>query len=48
VVHFVVFFGGGEIGPAADATDAPQPLRLIVQPCGEEGKDDQFIFHFSK
>ena len=23
-------------GPAADATDTPQPLRLIVQPCDED------------
>ena len=23
-------------GPAADATDAPQPWRLIVQPCDED------------
>jgi hypothetical protein len=27
-------------GPAADATDAPQPWRLIVQPCDE---DDDFL-----
>jgi hypothetical protein len=36
-----------ENGHAADATDAPQPLRLIVQPCEEdEGKDDWFFFSF--
>jgi hypothetical protein len=23
-------------GPAADDTDAPQPWRLIVQPCDED------------
>jgi hypothetical protein len=33
-------------GPAADATDAPQPRRLIVQPCDE---DEGFFlfFHFN-
>jgi hypothetical protein len=32
-------------GPAADATDAPQPLRLIVQPCDED--DEVFsVFPF--
>jgi hypothetical protein len=30
-----LFGGGGGEGPAADATNAPQPLRLIVQPCEE-------------
>jgi hypothetical protein len=25
-----------EKGPAADATDAPAALRLIVQPCDED------------
>ena len=24
-------------GPVADAADAPQTLRLIVQPCDEDG-----------
>jgi hypothetical protein len=37
------FFGGGVKGPAADATDAPQPLRLIVQLCDE---DYQFFSFF--
>jgi hypothetical protein len=31
-------------GPAADATDAPQSSRLIVQPCDEDGK---VLFFFS-
>jgi hypothetical protein len=26
-------------GPAADATDALHPLRLIVQPCDEDEED---------
>jgi hypothetical protein len=30
-------------GPAADATDASQPWRIIVQPCDE---DDE-VFHFN-
>jgi hypothetical protein len=36
-----------EKGPAADATDTPQPVRLIVQHCDEdEAKDDQFFTFF--
>jgi hypothetical protein len=33
-------------GPAADATDSPQPWRLIVQPFDE---DDEvlLLFHFN-
>jgi hypothetical protein len=31
-------------GPAADATDAPQPQRLIVQPCDE----DNVFFRYSE
>jgi hypothetical protein len=31
-------------GPAADATDAPQPWRLIVQPCDEDEDDDDDVF----
>jgi hypothetical protein len=27
--------------PAADATDAPQPWRLIVQPYEEDDEDDE-------
>jgi hypothetical protein len=31
-------------GPAANATDAPQPLGLLCNPCDEdEEKDDQFF-----
>jgi hypothetical protein len=30
-------------GPAADATEAPQPWRLILQPCEE----DEIFFCFS-
>jgi hypothetical protein len=30
-------------GPAADATDEPQPWRLIVQPCDE---DEEFFSAF--
>ena len=35
--------------PAADATDAPQPWRLIVQPYEEDDEDDRFFlrFHFN-
>jgi hypothetical protein len=29
-------------GPAADATDAPAALRLLVQPCDED--DDDYFF----
>jgi hypothetical protein len=31
-------------GPAADATDAPQPWRLIVQPYDEDDDDDNEVF----
>jgi hypothetical protein len=34
-------------GPAADATDAPQPLRLFVQPYDED-EDEQFFTKFYK
>jgi hypothetical protein len=34
-------------GPAADATDAPQPWRLIVQPCDENDECFFLIFHFN-
>jgi hypothetical protein len=30
-------------GPAADATDALQPSRLIVQPYDEDEDDDYFL-----
>jgi hypothetical protein len=30
-------------GPAADATDAQQPCRLIVQPCDEAREDDDEV-----
>jgi hypothetical protein len=33
-------------GSAADATDTPQSLRLVVQTCDDEKKDDQFFFIF--
>jgi hypothetical protein len=29
-------------GPAADATDAPQPWRLIVHPCEKDDEDNFF------
>jgi hypothetical protein len=32
-------------GPAADAADAPQPLRLIVQPYEEDDEDDAVFFY---
>ena len=31
-------------GPAADATDAPQPSRLIVQPYEEDEDFSVFLF----
>jgi hypothetical protein len=31
-------------GPAADATDVPQPRRLIVQPYGTHDEDDKEVF----
>jgi hypothetical protein len=36
-------------GPAADATDAPQPWRLIVQPYEEDDNDDEvfLLSHFN-
>jgi hypothetical protein len=37
-------------GPAADATNAPQSWRLIVQPCDEDDEDDEVFFlllHFN-
>ena len=33
-------------GPAADATDALQPWRLIVQPYEEDDNDDDVFFAF--
>jgi hypothetical protein len=33
-------------GPAADATDAPQPWRLIVQPYEEYDEDDEVFSAF--
>jgi hypothetical protein len=34
-------------GPAADATDAPQPYGLLCHPCDEdEEKDDVLFFIF--
>jgi hypothetical protein len=33
-------------GPVADATDAPQPWRLIVQPYEEDGEDDEVFSAF--
>jgi hypothetical protein len=35
-----------EKGPAAEATDAPQPWRLFVQPCDED-EVSFLIFHFN-
>jgi hypothetical protein len=36
-------------GPAADATDAPQPWGLLWNPCDEdEEKDYSIFFNFSK
>jgi hypothetical protein len=33
-------------GPAADATDAPQPLRLFVQPYEEDDEDGEVFYAF--
>jgi hypothetical protein len=33
-------------GPAAEATDAPHPWRLIVQPCDEDDEYDEVFFPF--
>jgi hypothetical protein len=35
-------------GPATDATDAPQPWRLIVQPCDEDNESFFLLFHFNE
>ena len=40
-MFFVVLYG-----PAADATDAPQPWMLIVQPCEEDDKDEEVFSAF--
>jgi hypothetical protein len=32
-------------GPAAEAADAPQPLRFIVQPCEEDYEVSFLLFH---
>jgi hypothetical protein len=42
---FVTFFLGVK-APAADATDAPQALRLSVQPCDEDEDDDDYFCPF--
>jgi hypothetical protein len=47
-VRAFFFWGGGEKGPAADATDAPQPWGLLCNPCDKDKeKGDQF-FNFSR
>jgi hypothetical protein len=33
-------------GPAADATDAPKPWRLIVQLCEKDDEDDAVFYAF--
>jgi hypothetical protein len=34
-------------GPVVEATDAPQPWRLIVQPCDEDDEVLFLLFHFN-